>query len=324
MRRSVVEDVRPLGLVLAGLVLCARAGFAQEPAPTPAPPAAEAPAPSPTPSVPPPPTPVPIPALQERNLLPPAEVAYVHPLYRPLDTPARLQERPTPPDLERRTTLFVAVRVDDTGKVADAVAVEPPLRGLVPAIAPLLPRWRFTAARKGGGPVATWVTFGFDLQIELEKAVVSSFEVKPIGKDDPLPALVRESAGDTWMSRYPKAISPPEGGTVSIEEVDVLPSPEKAKWDFDSTRVRSRVTALLLIGASGQARRLAPIGGSAEPLLVAWLREMAAGWRFLPAVSKGSPVDSWVTLDITLEYTINSAKDKGKRVVKKNLRGEPG
>jgi hypothetical protein len=311
--------------------------FAQAPqaAPTPlpgspawtaAPPSAAAPQTIPSPAaavatVVPSPT-APIPSIPDALTLPPPTVTYANPLFRAADTPARSLDHPNPEDLEMRTTLFVAVHLDETGKVTEAIPVEPPVAALGAAATAVAPRWRFTPAKKGGASVATWATYGIDLLVELEKGVFGSFTLTPVANDAPLPRLVPEAPGDGWITRYPKEPGPADG-TVSIEDVDVLPSPEKTPWSFDSVRARSRVRALVEVGPNGVVTRIAPIGETVEPLLVAWLRRSAGRWHVTPAVAGGKPVSSWMALDASLEYTVSSAKEKGKRSVKKNLRGTP-
>lgn len=255
--------------------------------------------------------------------LPPAEVPYVHPLYRTLDVAPKLIERPVPVDLEAMTTFTVAVRLDEAGKVTESQVVEPPVNGLAAPLPLLVPKWRFSPAKKDGRPVATWATYGIELKIELEKAAYTSFGIHPVAKDEPLGTVIKEAEGDRWMERYPKEVQPKDSSVVSIEDVDVLPTPEKAKWDFDGTRVGSRLTALLEISSTGTVKRLVPMGTS-ERLVVAWVRASLPLWKLSPGQVKGKPVDCWVVMDATIEYAIGSAKEKSKRVIKKNLRAVPG
>jgi hypothetical protein len=37
----------------------------------------------------------------------------------------------------------------------------------------------------------------------------------------------------------------------------------------------------------------------------------------------GAPVSSWLALDATIQYTLDSVKERGKRSIKKNVRGVP-
>jgi hypothetical protein len=249
-------------------------------------------------------------------------VAYVHPLYRALGAPPGIVERPAPADLTQRVPIVFTVHVLETGRVSEVLPVEPPLKGLTTPVGIVTQKWRFTPARKGGQPVATWLTYGMELNVDLEKAVFSGFALEPVDKETPLAAVLRESKGDEWMSRYPKEITPKDPGAVSIEDVDVLPSPEKTSWSFGAARVRSRVTALVEVSGAGAVARILPTGES-EPLLIAWLRQTAPKWKISPGTAGGKPVSCWMTLDATLDYTIDSAKKKAERVLKKNLRGGP-
>jgi hypothetical protein len=108
-----------------------------------------------------------------------------------------------------------------------------------------------------------------------------------------------------------------------VEQVDVMPSADKSKWDFDSVRVASTVRALVEVGAAGTVKRLVPVGEVNDRLVVTWIRRSMPGWKLTPAQREGKPVDCWMMLETTLEYTINSAKDRARRMLKKNLRGAP-
>jgi hypothetical protein len=251
-----------------------------------------------------------------------AEVAYAHPLFLVLEEPPKVLERPNPVNLETRVPLVVTARVLDTGKVSELALVEPPLKAFATPLPALVPRWRYAGPKKGGKPAATWATQVLELNVSLEKPVFSTFQLEPLKKDDPLVKVFRENAGDEWMSRYPAAIDPKDAEAVSVEELDAPPAAEKTPWSFDATRQRGRVTALVEVSATGTVSRVLPTGDS-EPLLVRWVRESAAKWKLSPGRAGGKPVASWMTLDATLDYTIDSAKKKGERSVKKNLRALP-
>lgn len=261
----------------------------------------------------------PVEALPDAARLTPAEVAYVHPLSRELDEAPKLLERTNLADFETRQPLLLAVHLLETGRVVEAVPVEPPLKALAAPLPALVPRWRFTPAKKGGQPVPTWMTYGLDLALSLEKAVFTGFTLEPLRKDDPLVAAAPEFAGDAWMTRYPREVEPGDPAAVSIEDVDVLPSPEKTPWSFDAARLRTHATALVEVSEQGAVSRFLPTGET-EPLVGIWLRQLASKWRFTPAQAAGRPAPCWMALDATLDYTLDSAKKKSERVVKKNLR----
>ena len=265
------------------------------------------------------PVPRPVEALPDPVRITLAEVAYVHPLFRAVDEAPKLLERTNPPDLDTRQPLVFSVHLLETGRAAEAVPVEPPLRGLAAPLPAVVPRWRFSPAKKGGQPVPTWATYSVDLAISLEKAVFSAFTLEALRKDDPLVPTVRDTSGDAWMARYPRDLDPKDPAAVSIEDVDVLPSPEKTPWSFDSARLKARTTALVEVTEQGTVSRFLPTGET-EPLLGLWLKALASKWRFTPALSGGRPVSCWMTLDASLDYTIDSAKKKSERVLKKNLR----
>jgi hypothetical protein len=310
--------MRPFKIACALALAVPCAAATQTPVPTPVASPAAPLAPPPPPQA----VPRPVESIPGMSRLTPAEVAYVHPLYRALETPPKVVERSVPADLEQRVPIFLAVHVPETGRVSEVVPVEPPLKGLATPVGIVTQKWRFTPARKGGQPVATWVTYRMELNVELEKAAFSAFALEPVDRETPLAPLVKEPKGDDWMARYSKEIVPKDPGAVSIEDVDVLPAPEKTSWSFDAARARSRVTALLEISAAGAVARILPTGDS-EPLLVAWLRQTTPKWKITPATAGGTHVSAWMTLDLTMDYTISSAKKKAERVLKKNLRASP-
>jgi hypothetical protein len=252
----------------------------------------------------------------------PAEVGYAHPLFAALEDPPKIVERPNPADLETRVPLVLAAHVLETGKVSELVAVEPPLKALATPLATLAPKWRYAPPKKGGKSVGTWAAQILDLNVSLEKGVFSAFQLEPVKKDDPIAKVFRESSVDDAIARYPAALDPKDEGAVSVEELDALPVAEKTSWSFDATRQRGRITALVEVSALGTVSRFLATG-DAEPLLVRWVRESAAKWKLAPARAAGRPVAAWMTLDATLDYTIDSAKKKGERSLKKNLRATP-
>ena len=255
--------------------------------------------------------------------IPPAEVPFVNPLWQELESPATPQGPPPKlKDLEAASTLIVAVRIDETGKVSEAVAPEPPIRALGAAAQAQAPRWTFKPAKKDGQPVRCWGTYGVDVEVELEDAVWSAFQLAPVGREEPLPAIGRELPGDTWISRYPRSPEPPEPGVLSVEDIDFLPMPDKAPLKIETTRLKSRVLALVEVSGLGSVKRVVPVGPY-EPLILRWIRESAKGWLLTAAKKGGAPVSSWLALDATIEYSLGSVKERGKRSIKKNIRGVP-
>lgn len=267
--------------------------------------------------------PAPLEAIPDPARVPPAEVPFVNPLFQELDAPAA--PKGPPPRLEKfrgSAALIVAVRIDETGKVSEAVAPEPPVRALGAAVAAQAPRWTFKPAKKDGQPVRCWGTYGVDVEVQLEDGRWAAFGLAPVGKDDPLPALVTEMPGDSWVSRYPAEVSPPEPGIYSVEEVDFLPMPEKVPLKLDSTPLKARVQALVEVSPLGSVKRVVPVGAF-EPFILQWVRENAKGWALSSATRGGAPVASWLALDATIEYTLDWVKERGKRSIRKNVRGAP-
>jgi hypothetical protein len=267
--------------------------------------------------------PGPIESIPDPASVPPAVVPFVNPLWQELDSPAGMKGQPPRlEDLEAETTLVLAVRIDETGKVTETVAPEPPIRALAGAAQAQAPRWLFTPAKKDGQPVRCWGTYGVDLEVEVEDAAWQSFVLAPVGREDPLPDLAKELPGETWLTRYPAEPAPAEPGVLSVETVDFLPMPAKTPLKLEETRLKSRLRALVEVSGLGTVKRVLPVG-EFEPVILRWVRDSARGWALTAARKGGSAVSSWLALDTTVEYTLGSAKERGKRSIKKNVRGEP-
>lgn len=265
--------------------------------------------------------PGPLEAIPDPARVPAAEVPFVNPLWQELESPATLKgPLPKLEDFAASSMLVVAVRIDETGRVSEGVAPEPPLRALGAAAQAQAPRWIFKPAKKDGQPVHCWGTYGVDVEIELEDTAWSAFSLAPVGREAPLPDLAPELQGDAWITRYPSAVSPPDPGVFSVEEVDVLPMPDKAPLKIESAPQKSHLLALVEVSSLGTVKRIVPVG-TYEPVILAWIRQSAKGWALTPAKKGGAPVASWLALDATVDYAIGSVRQQGKRSIKKNVRG---
>ena len=85
---------------------------------------------------------------------------------------------------------------------------------------------------------------------------------------------------------------------------------------------KRRGRALVEVSDQGAVLRFLPTGET-EPLLGLWIRQFAAKWILMPAQAGGRPVACWMVLDSTIDYTLDSAKKKSERILKKNLRAIP-
>lgn len=266
-------------------------------------------------------SPGPLEAIPDPARIPAAEVSFVNPLWQELESPAALKGAlPKLEGFEASSMLVVAVRIDETGRVSEGVAPEPPLRALGAAAQAQAIRWTFKPAKKDGQPVHCWGTYGVDVEVELEDTAWSAFSLAPIGREAPLPDLSPERRGDTWITRYPSAVSPPDPGVFSVEEVDVLPMPDKTPLKVESAPLKSRLQALVEVTSLGTVKRIVPVGAY-EPVILGWIRQNAKGWVLTPARKAGTPVGSWLALDATVDYAVGSVKQQGKRSIKKNVRG---
>ena len=255
--------------------------------------------------------------------LAPAEVPFVNPLWQALDAPAA--PKGPPPrlrDFETTGALIVGVKVDASGSVSEAVVPEPPLRALAAAVQAQAPRWTFQPATKDGVAVRCWGTHGGDVRGGPGEATGHAVALGPGGEEEPRPQAPTERPGEDGVSRYPAAVSPAEPGVFSVEEVDFLPMPVKVPLKLEGTRLKSRLLALVEVSGLGTVKRVVPVG-TYEPMILRWVRESAKEWALTAARTGGSPVSSWLALDTTIEYSLGSVKERGKRSIKKNVRGEP-
>ena len=255
--------------------------------------------------------------------LEPAEVTPFHPLHRTFEKPPRLTEVPVAQDYRGKATLFFALKLDETGKVLQAEAVDPPLRGIAPAAVDVALRWTFDPARKDGKAVRTWAAYGLDLVVDLERPVFTSLSLLPVEKGDPLPVVVREPAADEALLRFPPRPDDPDPAVVSIEEVDFLPVARKSPWKLEPLRLKSRFSAILQVSPAGVVERVIATGTSVEPFILAWVRTQAVRWKISPALDGETPQRSYMNLDLAAEYEVTRAKEAAKRVLKKNLKGPP-
>jgi hypothetical protein len=253
----------------------------------------------------------------------PAEVPYMHPLYRQLDQAPKLVQPKQPENFATRVQLMVTVKVEETGRVSAIEGVEPPLKALGASASILAPRWTFEPAKKDGRPVRTWASMAFDLDIEMERASFSSFTLRPVQKTDPAARVIREYEGDSFTARYPKEINSKEDGLVSVEDVDFIPQPKKVSWKFDSTRLRSRFTALVQVSKDGSVLKVLPVGELVESAIARWMRSAISTWKLSPAVVSGAPVDCWMYMEAAIEFDLSKAKERSQRSLQKNLKAIP-
>ncbi len=266
---------------------------------------------------------VPVEAIPGPAGMEPAEVAPFHPLYRSFERPPKLTEVPASQNYRGKTTLFFALKVDETGKVVEAEVVDPPLRGIVPAATETAMHWLFDPARKDGKAVRTWAAYGLDLVIDLERPVFASFSAVPVGKNDAIPVILRESVGEEGLLRFPREPDDREPGVISIEDVDFLPGLKKTPWKLEPIRLKSRLSAILQVSPAGVVERIIPTGTSFEPFVLAWVRMLAARWKIVPAFDGGAPQRAYMNLELVMEYELTRAKESAKRLLKKNLKGSP-
>ena len=252
-----------------------------------------------------------------------ADVAPFHPLYRSFERPPKLTEVPAAQNYRGKATLFFALKVDETGKVVQAEVVDPPLRGIVPTATEIATHWVLDPARKDGKAVRTWAAYVLDLVIDLERPVFTSFSAVPIGKNDAIPVVLRESVGEEGLLRFPREPDDREPGVISIEDVDFLPGLKKTPWKLEPIRLKSRFSAILQVSPAGAVERIIPTGTSFEPFVLAWVRTLAARWKITPAFDGGTPQRAYMNLDLVAEYEIARAKESAKRLLKKNLKGSP-
>jgi hypothetical protein len=281
-----------LGLALA--LTAPRVAAGQEPTPVPAPPAAA-----------PPPAPTAIPAAGAAAPLKLTDVPTIRVDRLPsenqfgvsAEAPAALPPKPPFNELRLEAPLFVAVRVDRTGKSTGSRRARDPIPSLAAEEKRSFERWTFEPARKGGQPVDTWATFRLDLTIELKAPKVEQAMLNPVTPTTSIPVPFEWGTDQAWYD----ALKPPAAaadGTVPVEQLDTLPVPKKTKWDADSFKGPFSVRMWVHVTAAGRADKTIPIQVS-DPILIADIRRQIAAWQFRPARVSGQPADSWNELLVT-------------------------
>jgi hypothetical protein len=193
-------------------------------------------------------------------------------------------------DSELAAGMFLSIHVDPNGKVLSARRDRDPIPSLAGETLKSLSRWTFSPARKAGQPVDTWGVFRFDLRVEIRAPRVLQMAFVPVTPTTPIPSPFEWSTDADWLDgRHPGA---PADGSVSIDQVDTAPVPQKTPWSADSYKGPFMVKFWVKVDKTGHIERAIPLEVS-DPVLLAYFRKAMNTWVIRPAQSAGAPVESW-------------------------------
>jgi hypothetical protein len=246
------------------------------------------------------------------------------PVVVPLELPAtssvnpfarRLLSLPAPTGTPMRekfdATLAVqaAAYVDRQGVCRRAVGVKVPFPGLGAEIQQALAETSFTPARSLGGPAATWLPVGFDLEGRIKEGQI--VQLKPRAPDAAVPP-------------GPETVAPPaaEAGDLAlpatpVESLDVLPAAKRFRISTPARTLRQPLWLLAEIGSDGRCKRVVFLR-CAEGLR-GWVLSSMAEWTFKPGQDEGGPVTAWIELEGEVSATLSGFSAEGLRVFRQSL-----
>ena len=298
-----MRPARVLGLALLGSI--ALSALRAQETPTPVPPPAVPVAPTVVPTATPPPTATPVPS--QRLVDPPvisiSRLPAENPYGLPIEEPAALTGKPAFPDATVLAPLFVAVRVDSTGKVTQSRIARDPIPSISVESKKSLDRWSFDPAVKGGSPVETWASLRLDMHVEVRAPRTEQPSLTPITAATAIPVPFQWGSDTAWYDNLTAAV--PSDGAVAVEQLDALSVPKRTKWSADSYRGPFSCRFWVKVGASGRIEKSIPIQAS-DPILIAYMRRVFPSWQLNPARVKGQPVESWNELAVSgqIAYSI--------------------
>jgi hypothetical protein len=312
-----MRPARILGLALLGSI--ALSALRAQETPTPAPPPAAPVAPTVVPTATPPPTATPVPSqrLVDSPVISISRLPAENPYGLPVEEPAALTGKPAFLDAPVSAPLFVAVRVDSTGKVTQSRIARDPIPSMSAESKKSLDRWSFDPAVKGGSPVETWASLRLDMQVEVRAPRTEQPLLTPVTAVTAIPVPFQWGSDTAWYDNLTAAV--PSDGTVAVEQLDALSVPKRTKWSADSYRGPFFCRFWVKVGANGRIEKSIPIQTS-DPILIAYMRRVFPSWQLNPARVKGHPVESWNELSISGQIAY-SIEIKQIRNLRKTLPG---
>ncbi len=213
-----------------------------------------------------------------------------------VDSPAAFIAKPAFTELALPASFFTALHVDRSGKVVEARLVRDPIPSLSAESKKSFDRWSFEPAQKAGQAVETWASIRLDLATEIRPPKLDHFAVTPIAPASPIPAPFVWGSDNSWYERIRPAPLP--DGIVPVEQVEVLATPRKTKWDADSYKGPFSCRFWARVNADGRIGRAIVIQVS-DPLLIGYFRQQMSTGQLKPAVIAGRAADSWNELTLS-------------------------
>lgn len=213
-----------------------------------------------------------------------------------VDSPPAFNGKPALTELALAAPLYAAVRVDRSGKVLESRLLRDPIPSLAADSKKSFERWSFDPARKGDQPVETWASIRLDLAAEVRPPKLEHFTLTPVTPASPIPAPFAWGSDNSWYERVQPGPLPE--GAVPVEQLDVLPTPRKTKWDADSFKGPFSCRFWARVNAAGRIERAIVIQVS-DPVLIGYFRQQMSTWQLKPAAAGGQPADSWNELALS-------------------------
>jgi len=176
-------------------------------------------------------------------------------------------------------TVWVKVRVDETGKVAEAKVEKSEASVLEGATIAAVKQWKFNPAISKGKPISLWVTIPFRFKLQdkemSESRPAVNMKVRPVFPTKQLPPVENMK-----VDRDPEA----------VEQVNPK-YPEKAMQD----RTEGTVWTKMWIDESGNVVEV-KVAKTENEVFNSAAIEAGKKWKFKPAILNGKPVAVWITV----------------------------
>ena len=240
--------------------------------------------------------------IKEAPVVPVAKLPSENPFGATPDSPAALPAKLPFAEATITVGLYVSVHVDATGKVLAVRRERDPIPSLAADTLKSISRWAFNPGRRAGQPVDTWGAYRIDLSVEIRAPKVQQISFTPVTPSTALPTPFDWPPDADWVeSRHAGA---PTDGSVSLDQVDSSPFPQKTPWSADSFKGPFTVKYWVRVDKAGKISRAIPLDAS-DPALLAYFRNAMNAWVIRPAQLAGAPVESWneLTLGGTIAYS---------------------
>jgi len=204
-------------------------------------------------------------------------------------------------------TAQAALYVGSTGEVLRVVVLDQAIPDTAGEIYQDLAKAKFRPARQLGSDVPVWLNLQISLAGTVKKGTVRGVKITPVPEGEP---PVPEQAQPPQASPRDK-----NAPTTSLADLDRLPEARSLNVSVGGKIVRARLRLLLNVDAAGRCARLLQLSG--PPGLNSWILASAGSWTFEPGRdAEGTPVPSWILMDLEVEVQTSSWKMRNVQVMR--------